>query len=235
MTNATGLKNLTRSVSQVSAEARHARHGHKGAVVWFTGLSGSGKSTLARALERALFDAGREAFVLDGDNVRLGLSSDLGFSERDRSENIRRVAEVARILAEAGLIAIAAFISPYRFDRVRARQVMQGGSRAIPFLEVYLSTPLEVCEHRDPRKLYAKARAGEIRDFTGVSAPFEPPEHPELVLDTSRTSVAAALATLVACVEPYVVLDATKGAGTPTLETLDGVETLGGAAPAGDD
>jgi bifunctional enzyme CysN/CysC len=161
---ATGVTsaNITRSISQVSREQRHARNRHTGAVVWFTGLPGSGKSTLATALERELFDRGWQVFVLDGDNIRFGLSADLGFSEADRTENIRRVAEVARLLAESGVIAIAAFISPYRGDRLAARQVMHREGADIPFAEVYLSTPLDVCEARDPKGLYAKARAGEI-------------------------------------------------------------------------
>ena len=181
--------NLTRTISQVARDERHARNGHKGAVVWFTGLSGSGKSTLAMALEREAFNRGWQALVLDGDNVRLGLSADLGFSAHDRSENVRRVAEVARLLAEAGLLAITAFISPYRNDRMCARRIMQQQGLDIPFIETYLSTPLQVCEARDPKHLYARARAGEIKDFTGVSAPFEPPSQAELVIDTSTMGV----------------------------------------------
>jgi bifunctional enzyme CysN/CysC len=188
--------NLARSVSQVPREERHARNAHKGAVVWFTGLSGSGKSTLATALERELFTRGWQAFVLDGDNVRFGLSADLGFSMVDRGENIRRVAEVAKLFAEAGFIAITAFISPYRSDRLRARQIMQREGLDIPFAEVYLSTPLSVCESRDPKHLYARARAGEIKEFTGISAPFEPPDHAELSIDTSSVSFEEALAVL---------------------------------------
>jgi bifunctional enzyme CysN/CysC len=198
--------NLTPSVSHVSREERHARNGHKGAVMWFTGLSGSGKSTLATALERELVNRGWQTFVLDGDNIRLGLSSDLGFSVEDRAENIRRVAEVAKLLAEAGVITIAAFISPYRSDRQRAREIMARGGSHIPFSEIYLSTPLAVCEQRDPKHLYVRARAGEIKDFTGVSSPFEAPERPELVIDTSEVTPGAAITMLVEHLEPRVVL-----------------------------
>jgi adenylyl-sulfate kinase len=188
--------NLTRSISRVAPDERYARNGHKGAVLWFTGLSGSGKSTLAMALEREAFNRGWHALVLDGDNVRLGLSADLGFSARDRSENIRRVAEVAKLLAEGGMIVITAFISPYRDDRRCARRIMQQQGFDIPFIEAYLSTPLQVCEARDPKHLYARARAGDIKDFTGVSAPFEPPSQPDLVIDTSTMSVEEAIGLL---------------------------------------
>lgn len=176
--------NLVRPVSHVSRESRRARNGHNGGVVWLTGLSGSGKSTLAAALERELFGRGCQTFVLDGDNIRFGLSADLGFSTADRAENIRRVSEVAKLFAEAGLIVITAFISPFRSDRLKARRIMQDGP-GIPFAEVFLSTPLEVCEQRDPKRLYARARAGEVKDFTGISSAFEPPDAPELSIDTS--------------------------------------------------
>ncbi len=186
---------LVRTVSQVSRESRRARNGHRGGVVWLTGLSGSGKSTLAGALERELFGRGCQAFVLDGDNIRFGLSADLGFSTADRAENIRRVSEVAKLFAEAGLIVITAFISPFRSDRLKARRIMQDGP-GIPFCEVYLSTPLEVCERRDPKRLYARARAGEVKDFTGISSAFEPPDCPELSIDTSVVTLHEAVALL---------------------------------------
>ncbi|MDE3154425.1 MAG: adenylyl-sulfate kinase [Acidobacteriota bacterium] len=195
---------LTRSHGLVSREAREARLGHRGAVVWFTGLSGAGKSTLARALERELFARGRQVCVLDGDNVRLGLNADLGFSDEDRAENIRRVAEVARLFAEQGTIVITAFISPFRSDRLRARAILQRDGLDLPFVEVYLSTPLEVCATRDPKQLYARARAGEIPAFTGVSAPFEPPDQAELVLDTSRRSPEEATLELAGYLEPRI-------------------------------
>ncbi len=171
----------------VAPEDRARLFGQRGTVVWFTGLSGSGKSTVAHALERRLFDRGRAAYVLDGDNVRDGLNRDLGFSAEDRAENIRRVGEVAALFADAGLIAIVAFISPYRADRLRARQAA-GDTR---FLEVFLDTPLAVCEERDPKGLYRKARAGQLAEFTGVSAPYEKPEAADLVIDTATTPVEA--------------------------------------------
>ena len=180
---------LTPNLSQISSHERIQRNGHRGAVVWLTGLSGSGKSTLANALERKLFERGLQVFVLDGDNIRYGLSADLGFSHEDRAENVRRVAEAAKLFAESGLVCITAFISPYRSDRLRARTIMKEGALTIPFLEVYLNTPLEVCEGRDPKQLYRRARAGEIREFTGVSSPYEAPDQPELVLNTATTSV----------------------------------------------
>ena len=163
--------------------------GQQGTVVWFTGLSGSGKSTVAHAVERRLIDSGRLAFVLDGDNVRDGLNRDLGFSAEDRNENIRRIGEVAALFADAGLIALVAFISPYRADRQRARQAAGDAC----FLEVFLDTPLAVCEARDPKGLYRKARAGALAEFTGVSAPYEKPDDAELVIDTAATGVEAAV------------------------------------------
>jgi bifunctional enzyme CysN/CysC len=206
--------NLTRSFSHVPAGARHRKNGHKGAVVWFTGLSGAGKSTLATALERELFLRGRQAFVLDGDNIRLGLNADLGFSDRERGENLRRVAEVARLFAEAGVIAIAAFISPFKSDRLRARRILHGrpdnnrsgDSSEIPFAEVFLSTSLAACEARDPKRLYARARTGEISGFTGVSAPFEAPDQADLVIDTSAVAIEEAVATLIEYLEPRIAV-----------------------------
>ncbi len=162
---------------------------HSPVTVWFTGLSGAGKSTLALALERRLIGNGRACHVLDGDNIRQGLSRDLGFSAADRCENIRRVAEVAKLMNDAGLIVISAFISPYRSDREMAREIIG----ADKFLEVHLSTPLEVCELRDVKGMYKKARAGEIDDFTGVSAPYELPLNPVISIDTSVGSVDDAL------------------------------------------
>jgi bifunctional enzyme CysN/CysC len=177
-------QNIFWSEGEVTARHRGLRNGHKGAVVWLTGLSGSGKSTLSQALERELFNQGLHPYVLDGDNVRHGLNSNLGFSPEDRVENIRRVAEVARLMADAGLIAITAFISPYRKDRLRAREiVLEGG---FDFIEIFVDAPLEVCERRDPKHLYKKARAGEIKEFTGVSAPYETPVDPEIIVRTDR-------------------------------------------------
>jgi bifunctional enzyme CysN/CysC len=161
------------------AVARAERPG-VGATVWFTGLSGSGKSTVAAELERALVAAGRPAYLLDGDNLRHGLNADLGFSAADRSENIRRVGEVARLFADAGVVALVPVISPYRTDRDRARAIHE--AVGVPFVEVFVDTPLEVCEARDPKGLYAKARAGEIKGFTGIDDPYEAPLRPDLRL-----------------------------------------------------
>ena len=155
-----------------------------GCIIWLTGLSGSGKSTIARELEQLLVSEGRFAYVLDGDNVRYGLNRDLGFSAEDRKENIRRIGEVAHLFADAGVIAIVAFISPYRAERRLAREI--AGDR--PFIEVHVSTSLDECERRDVKGLYAKARSGEIGNFTGISAPYEVPERPELVIDTQGGS-----------------------------------------------
>lgn len=165
----------------------------RGCVVWFTGLSGSGKSTVAHALELELMNQGHAAFVLDGDNVRRRLNADLGFSGKDRTENIRRIAEVAGLFADAGIICITAFISPFREDRRRAREVI-GKDR---MFEVYLGTTIEECEKRDPKGLYKKARGGEIPDFTGISSPYEPPLEPELEINTGECSVDEAVARLV--------------------------------------
>ncbi|HZV66951.1 MAG TPA: adenylyl-sulfate kinase [Telluria sp.] len=167
---------------QVSGAARADQFGQRPATIWLTGLSGAGKSTIAYELERMLLDRGRPSFVLDGDNIRHHLNSDLGFSSGDRKENIRRTAEVARLMNEAGLIVITAFISPFREDRAMASDII--GTQN--FVEVHVSTAPEVCEARDPKGLYAKARAGKIPEFTGVSSPYEPPLRPALALDTGR-------------------------------------------------
>ena len=159
--------------------------GGPGCVVWFTGLSGSGKSTVARRVERHLLEAGVRAYVLDGDNLRHGLNGDLGFTAEDRTENIRRVGEVARLMADAGLVVLSAFVSPYAADRDRVRGLVPGGR----FIEVFVDTPLAVCEARDPKGLYKKARAGVISDFTGISAPYEAPPAPEVHLQTDGKSI----------------------------------------------
>ena len=169
----------------VQSSERERRNGHSGHIVWLTGLSGAGKSTLAIALERRLFDEGRQVCVLDGDIVRTGLCEDLGFSAEDRTENIRRIGEVARLMAGAGLVVIVAFISPFRADRERVRAGIPAGR----FTEVFVNAPLEVCEQRDPKGLYAKARAGELTDFTGISSPYEPPDSPEVAVPTEQLSV----------------------------------------------
>ncbi|MDD5247612.1 MAG: adenylyl-sulfate kinase [Rhodocyclaceae bacterium] len=170
----------------VTPQRREQLNGHRAVVVWFTGLSGAGKSTLAHAVEEALHVQGRRTFVFDGDNVRHGLCADLGFSPADRRENLRRIGEMARLFVDAGVIALTAFISPMRADRERVRQIV-GPAR---FVEVFVSCPLEVCEQRDVKGMYRRARAGEIPEFTGVSAPYEAPEAPALVVDTSTMSLA---------------------------------------------
>ena len=185
--------NVIAVLHQISAAERHARGGHAGAIVWLTGLSGAGKSTLAMALERALFDRGWAAYTLDGDNVRRGLNGDLGFSAEDREENIRRIGEVAALFADAGLVCVTAFISPFEDDRARARAA--AGQR--PFFEVYVKSELATCEARDPKGLYGKARRGEIKDFTGIDSPYEEPTAPDLVIDTQHADEAACIAALV--------------------------------------
>jgi len=183
-------------------EARFAHLGHPGGTIWLTGLSASGKSTIAARLEEVLVARGRHAYRLDGDNIRHGLSNNLGFSAADRAENIRRIGEVARLFADSGSVAIACFISPYREARAMVRHLHDAA--ALPFLEVFVDTPLAVCEARDPKGLYAKARAGEISDFTGVDAPYETPERPELRLDTTEHDVEA-------CVEACLGLLSERG------------------------
>ena len=183
------MSNLTQVSSKVSLAERNKRNGHFGQVIWLTGLSGAGKSTIAMALERRLFDDGRHVYVLDGDIVRTGLCQDLGFSPEDRTENIRRIGEVARIMADSGLYVIVAFISPFRVDRDRVRDAMPEGC----FVEVYVNASLEVCQKRDTKGLYARAIRGEIADFTGISSPYEPPVSPEVELNTDRLSVAEAV------------------------------------------
>ena len=187
-------ENIYWNRGKVTPDQRALRNGHPGCVVWLTGLSGSGKSTIAIELERQLFNLGRQACVLDGDNMRHGLGSDLGFSHEDRKENIRRAGEVAKLFADAGVICITAFISPYRSDRELARSIAPQGK----FLEVYLNAPLEICEQRDTKGLYAKARAGEIKEFTGISAPYEPPLQPEIELPTGHQTVGECVATILA-------------------------------------
>jgi adenylylsulfate kinase len=172
-------------MTPVGAAERRRRAGHDGAVVWITGLSGAGKTTLAQALERALFDRGCGVFVLDGDKVRHGLCADLGFSLPERSENVRRIGEVARLFYEAGQIAIVSVISPLRADRARARALIP----APHFIEVHCDCPLAVCEARDPKGLYRKARAGLLPEFTGITSPYEAPEAPDVLLDSAAVSV----------------------------------------------
>lgn len=200
-------QNIVWHPGMVTKADREAISGHKGCTIWMTGLSGSGKSTLAVALEKTLWSRGVRSFVLDGDNIRHGLNKDLGFSPEDRNENIRRIGEVAKLFTDAGVINITAFISPYRADRDQVRALMANGD----FIEVYLDCPLEVCEHRDPKGLYKKARAGQIPEFTGVSAPYEPPLNAEVTLDTSRQSEAESLATLLRYLETNGYVPSSSG------------------------
>jgi bifunctional enzyme CysN/CysC len=200
---ALGVKstNITEVEHRIPADSRAQRHGHRGGVLWFTGLSGAGKSTLAMEVEHRLFTHGYHVYVLDGDNVRRGLNANLGFSPDDRAENIRRVGEVAALFADAGFICITAFISPYQADRDRAR-----ASSGKAFHEIYIEADLETCERRDPKGLYKKARAGEIADFTGVSAPYEPPAAPELSVDTASGPVEDCVKQIVDYIEQAFLL-----------------------------
>jgi adenylyl-sulfate kinase len=178
--------NLFWNQSQVTTASRSRRYGQVGRVVWFTGLSGSGKSTIANEVERRLYDLGRHVYLLDGDNLRQGLCSDLKFSAADRTENIRRAAEVAKLFADAGFICLAAFISPLRKDRERARALLPPGH----FIEAYVATPVEICRERDPKGLYALADRGKLPEFTGVSSPYEPPQNAEVILHTESEPLA---------------------------------------------
>ena len=173
----------------VTRARREQANGHKSAVLWFTGLSGAGKSTIAHATEESLHRLGCRTYVLDGDNVRHGLCGDLGFSIEDRHENIRRIGEMAKLFADAGIVTLTAFISPLRADRDRVRRLA-----GADFIEIYCRCPVEVCEERDVKGLYKKARAGEIKDFTGVSSPYEEPDNPELIIDSSRMTIEESVA-----------------------------------------
>lgn len=183
---------VTPADARITAVLREERNGHPGLVIWLTGLSGAGKTTVATELERQLFRAGRHTYLLDGDILRRGLCRDLGFAPMDRRENIRRVGEVAALFADAGCIAIAAFISPFREDRDIIRRIL-GPKR---FVEVFVNAPLEVCERRDVKGLYAKARAGQLKEFTGVSSPYEAPLQPEVEIRTDQLTVAASVAAI---------------------------------------
>ncbi len=178
--------NITWHEGHVDRAARYALLEQKGATVWFTGLSGSGKSTVAYTIEHALIERGHLAYVLDGDNIRHGLNKNLGFSPEDRTENIRRIGEVAKLFADTGVITFTSFISPYRGDRDLVRKLHEDAK--LPFIEIWVKAAVEVCETRDPKGLYKKARAGEIKEFTGISAPYEEPLKPELVLETATMS-----------------------------------------------
>ena len=195
-------ENVTWHAGTVSPSQRRANMGQAGATVWMTGRSGSGKSTVAVALEHELLQAGRHAYRLDGDNVRHGLCGDLGFSPEDREENNRRVGEVAKLFSDAGMVTLCSFISPYRHSRDAIRKMHEEAGLA--FFEVYVDCPLEVAQERDPKGLYEKVRKGEIRNFTGVDAPFEAPERPELVLRTDQMSVEASVRALLELLEPVL-------------------------------
>ena len=191
--------NVTWHEHRVSAADRQKLMGHRGALLWFTGLSGAGKSTVANAVDHLLNKRGVHTYVLDGDNVRMGLNKNLGFSPEDRTENIRRIGEVGKLFADAGLITLTAFISPYREDRDAARALFEEGQ----FLEVYVKASLETCEARDPKGLYKKARAGEIKGFTGIDAPYEEPQNPEITLDSDAKDVDGLAAEVIAHLESH--------------------------------
>ncbi|MBW2714067.1 MAG: adenylyl-sulfate kinase, partial [Deltaproteobacteria bacterium] len=194
--------NVTWHENHVSREEREKITGQRGCTIWLTGLSGAGKSTVAVAVERLLADRGRLVYLLDGDNIRHGMNANLGFSPEDRTENIRRIGEVAKLFTDAGLICLTAFVSPYRADRDKVRELLAPGD----FVEVYVEASLETCEARDTKGLYAKARAGEIPEFTGISAPYEAPEKAELVLDTNGKTIEESARELVEYLEEHGIL-----------------------------
>jgi adenylylsulfate kinase len=196
--------NITWHEGHVSREERGQLLKQKGATLWFTGLSGSGKSTIAYTLEHALVQRGRLAYVLDGDNIRHGLNKNLGFSAADREENIRRIGEVAKLFADCGVLTMTSFISPYRADRDKVRALHDEGK--LPFIEVFCNTPIETCEQRDPKGLYKKARAGQLKGFTGIDDPYEAPLKPELTLDATNTSPQEATVLLLEYLEKQGIL-----------------------------
>jgi adenylylsulfate kinase len=198
--------NITWHEGHVTREAREQVLKQKGCTIWFTGLSGSGKSTIAYTLEHALVQRGHLAYVLDGDNIRHGLNKNLGFSAEDRAENIRRIGEVAKLFADTGVITMTSFISPYRQDRDGVRTLHEAAK--LPFIEVHVSTPIETCETRDPKGLYKKARAGQLKNFTGIDDPYEPPMKPELVLDATGVSPQEATVRLLGYLEERGLISA---------------------------
>ncbi|KAI1764041.1 adenylylsulfate kinase [Hypoxylon sp. FL1150] len=220
-TNITWHPSLTR-------RERNEFRGQKGFTLWFTGLSASGKSTVATALEQHLLHLGLAAYRLDGDNVRFGLNKDLGFSDKDRNENIRRIGEVAKLFADSATIALTSFISPFRADRQLARdlhaQTGSGDDEPIPFVEVYVDVPIEVAEQRDPKGLYKKARAGEIKEFTGISSPYEAPDKPEIVIKTHESSVEECVVQIVKWLEEKALIP-TKTTTTTPAEAAGSVGT----------
>ena len=194
--------NIVWHEASVDRAARAEKRGHRSAILWFTGLSGSGKSTLANAVNAALFERGLATYVLDGDNVRHGLCKDLGFSDADREENIRRIGEVAKLFLDAGVIVLTAFVSPFRADRDKARELVEQGD----FLEIFCAADLDVCESRDPKGLYAKARSGAIKEFTGISSPYEAPESPELKIDTGSQELTESVQVVLKALEAQGVI-----------------------------
>jgi adenylylsulfate kinase len=190
LTSTGAATNIAWHHSTITRDDRAQQRGHRSAILWFTGLSGAGKSTLANAVNAALFERGLACYVLDGDNVRHGLCKDLGFSDADREENIRRIGEVAKLFLDAGVVVLTAFVSPFQADRQRARDLVEAGD----FIEIHCAADLAVCEQRDTKGLYAKARAGEIKEFTGISSPYEAPEAPELRVDTGSQSLEQSVA-----------------------------------------
>ncbi len=205
--------NITWHHSQIGPEDRAKVLGHRGCTLWLTGLSGSGKSTIAVALEHALINRGCLAYRLDGDNVRHGLNSNLGFSAEDRKENIRRIGEVAMLFADSGVITISSFISPYQADRDQVRAIHEQSN--LPFLEVFINTPLEICESRDPKGLYKKARAGEIKGFTGIDDPYEAPTNPEIDLQTNQLTPDKAAEQLIEALVAHRILQPQTQAKDP--------------------
>ena len=207
----TASTNIVWHDASVTRADRARQRGHRSAILWFTGLSGSGKSTLANAVNAALFQQGLATYVLDGDNVRHGLCNDLGFSDADREENIRRIGEVAKLFLDAGVIVLTAFVSPFQADRDRARSLVAPGD----FLEIHCAASLAVCEGRDPKGLYAKARAGVIKDFTGISSPYEAPQAPELAMQTGEQSLEACVEQVLSKLRAQGVVGAAAAAGKP--------------------
>ncbi|HGX93063.1 MAG TPA: adenylyl-sulfate kinase [Candidatus Tenderia sp.] len=189
----TASKNIVWHDASITRKEREEQNGHRSAILWFTGLSGAGKSTLANAVEDALHNMGTRTYVLDGDNIRHGLCKDMGFSDADRKENIRRIGEVSKLFVDAGTVALTAFISPFRSDRDAVRDLVPEGD----FIEIYCKCSLDVCEERDPKGLYKKARAGEIPEFTGISSPYEEPLNPEITVETDKQSLGDSVAQVI--------------------------------------
>lgn len=200
-------RNIVWHDSAITKEDRQNLHGHKSFMVWFTGLSGSGKSTIANVLQNELYNKGMSVYLLDGDNLRHGINNNLGFNESDRKENIRRTAEVGKLFVDAGIIVLAALISPFEQDRRNARKIV--GDDA--FIEVYVKCSLQECESRDPKGLYKKARKGEIKQFTGIDQPYEEPINPEIIIDTSKLKVEEAVAAIIAFLDKKLLLKRSEG------------------------